>query len=182
MAISVINQKRDVEIVVMNRGNDKPSLLVLNSARVVNAASLAGAKNLIGLTANLTRAFHAADDKSILLAADLLSAGKVSSVAEIKAAHGVIRSLSVQLNALFAVAFRASNQSGMIDIATSGAATCFAYVIDHAFGVNAPHMLCPTGVHSGFFPAGVATRMNALPGLMVADASVPHQFMVYGKR
>ncbi len=182
MAISVINQKRDVEIVVMNRADGKPSFLVLNSARVVNAQSLAGDEHLGGLTANLIRAFHTVDEKSVNLAQAYLRPGAEGDAEEIRAAHSVVRGLNVQLSALFAVAFRASNQSEMIDIATTGASSCFAYVIDHNLGINIPQMLCPAGVHSGFFPAAVATRMNALPGMMVSNADVPHQFIVYGKR
>jgi hypothetical protein len=182
MAVAVINQLRDIEIIVMRDVADQPAFLVLNSPRVVNAPSLAGAPNLAGLTANLIRAFSTAGPSSIKFAQDYLHPGTLTAGKKRSAAEKAVRALIVKMQPLFAVAFRASNQADMIKIALGGPSTSFAYVIDHSHGINAPHILCPGGVRSGFFQAGVGTRIKALADTVTSDAKTPHEFVVYGKR
>jgi hypothetical protein len=184
MAVAIVNQTKDVEVVVISRRFGlKPSFLVLNSASIVRGKGEAALRDTSALSVNLANAINSIGRESVKLAQDYLTPGKPEDVNNLKDAFNLLRGLNGQLNAMLSNVFPAGNQLRMAAEAVSEMGDCFAYVIDHSYGLNSARaFVAPGDPIFGFFAPAKSTRINALIGQILPDISGPSQFMVYGKR
>jgi hypothetical protein len=184
MAVATINQTKDVEVIVISRRLGlKPSFLVLNSASVVKGKGEAALQNTAALSANLANAINSIGTESVKLAQHYLTPGKPQDIKNLKDAFNLLRGLNGRLNAMLSLGFSSGNQLRMAAEAASEMGDCFAYVIDHSYGLNSARaFVAPGDPIFGFFAPGKSTRINALIGQILPDISSPTEFTVYGKR
>jgi hypothetical protein len=165
VGITNVQQRGDVDVIVMTRRIGKPSILVLYSSNTMKKVTESIARNPGDLSRALAAEMNKIGVEAIHMAEDYLVPGRPKPIKNATDAFSFLKGLTGTLNQMLSDATRIGMQKGALY--SLGIDTCYAYTIDHSYGINGARILSPKGTNFGFFPPRVKTTMDSLPGKLI---------------
>jgi hypothetical protein len=179
MTIPLINQKADLEIIIMRHHFRSPSFLYLHSSRLMRE---------IGLSSNpgqvITSVMNNLGRTTIKMAQEYAYPTERPEIKSPSDALKMILGVNGDLQAAFNDAIKIVKAKDSLEFALAEIPVCWALTLD--FGKNAVFPKIDndariTNGYHGFFTPGRIVQINALPKKMLPDVIDPYIFNVVGR-